>query len=47
MDISELLAFAVKNKASDLHLSASLPPMKLPRNRYLPVLPGPNIAVNR
>ena len=27
MDISELLAFAVKNKASDLHLSASLPPM--------------------
>src|SRR5206468_4264662 len=27
MDISELLAFAVKNKASDLHLSAGLPPM--------------------
>ena len=27
MDISELLAFAVKNKASDLHLSSSLPPM--------------------
>ena len=27
MDISELLAFTVKNKASDLHLSASLPPM--------------------
>ena len=27
MDISELLAFSVKNKASDLHLSASLPPM--------------------
>ncbi|MFS0755475.1 type IV pilus twitching motility protein PilT [Noviherbaspirillum sp. 1P10PC] len=27
MDISELLAFSVKNKASDLHLSAGLPPM--------------------
>ncbi len=27
MDISELLAFIVKNKASDLHLSAGLPPM--------------------
>src|ERR1700709_928406 len=27
MDISELLAFVVKNKASDLHLSAGLPPM--------------------
>lgn len=27
MDISELLAFAVKNKASDLHLSAGMPPM--------------------
>ncbi|MDE3009732.1 MAG: type IV pilus twitching motility protein PilT [Pseudomonadota bacterium] len=27
MDISELLAFAVKNKASDLHLSSGLPPM--------------------
>ncbi|MDB5905655.1 MAG: pilus retraction protein PilT [Betaproteobacteria bacterium] len=27
MDISELLAFTVKNKASDLHLSAGLPPM--------------------
>ena len=27
MDISELLAFGVKNKASDLHLSAGLPPM--------------------
>ncbi|HJV79732.1 MULTISPECIES: type IV pilus twitching motility protein PilT [Oxalobacteraceae] len=27
MDISELLAFAVKNGASDLHLSAGLPPM--------------------
>ena len=27
VDISELLAFAVKNKASDLHLSAGLPPM--------------------
>ena len=27
MDITELLAFAVKNKASDLHLSAGLPPM--------------------
>ena len=27
MDISELLAFSVKNKASDLHLSAVLPPM--------------------
>ncbi len=27
MDIAELLAFAVKNSASDLHLSAGLPPM--------------------
>jgi twitching motility protein PilT len=27
MDISELLAFSVKNKASDLHLSSGLPPM--------------------
>jgi len=27
MDISELLTFAVKNKASDLHLSSGLPPM--------------------
>ena len=27
MDISELLAFTVKNKASDLHISAGLPPM--------------------
>jgi len=27
MDISELLAFSVSNKASDLHLSAGLPPM--------------------
>jgi twitching motility protein PilT len=27
MDITQLLAFAVKNKASDLHLSAGLPPM--------------------
>lgn len=27
MDIAELLAFTVKNKASDLHLSAGLPPM--------------------
>jgi twitching motility protein PilT len=27
MDISELLAFSVKNKASDMHLSAGLPPM--------------------
>jgi len=27
VDITELLAFAVKNKASDLHLSAGLPPM--------------------
>ncbi|MBR0567786.1 type IV pilus twitching motility protein PilT [Azoarcus sp. L1K30] len=27
MDITELLAFAVKNKASDLHLSAGLAPM--------------------
>src|SRR5574340_865848 len=27
MDIAELLAFVVKNKASDLHLSAGLPPM--------------------
>src|SRR5688500_5964533 len=27
MDIAELLAFVVKNKASDLHLSSGLPPM--------------------
>ena len=27
MDISELLAFSVKNSASDLHLSAGQPPM--------------------
>ncbi|MDR2875837.1 MAG: type IV pilus twitching motility protein PilT [Methylobacillus sp.] len=27
MDISELLAFSVKNNASDLHLSAGLPPL--------------------
>lgn len=27
MDIGELLAFRVKNKCSDLHLSAGLPPM--------------------
>src|SRR5512147_379162 len=27
MDITELLAFAVKNRASDLHLSAGLSPM--------------------
>lgn len=27
MDISELLAFSVKNNASDLHLSAGMPPM--------------------
>ncbi len=27
MEITELLAFSVKNKASDLHLSAGLPPM--------------------
>lgn len=27
MDITELLTFTVKNKASDLHLSAGLPPM--------------------
>jgi twitching motility protein PilT len=27
MDITQLLAFAVKNKASDLHLSVGLPPM--------------------
>lgn len=27
MDIKDLLAFAVENKASDLHLSANLPPM--------------------
>jgi len=27
MDITELLAFSVKNKASDLHLSAGLPPV--------------------
>ncbi len=27
MEISELLAFCVKNKASDLHLSAGVPPM--------------------
>jgi len=27
MDISELLAFTVKNKASDLHVAAGEPPM--------------------
>ena len=27
MDITQLLAFSVKNKASDLHLSSGLPPM--------------------
>src|SRR5881398_2932732 len=27
MDIAQLLAFSVKNKASDLHLSAGMPPM--------------------
>ena len=27
MDITELLAFSVKNNASDLHLSAGLQPM--------------------
>ena len=27
MDITELLAFSVQNKASDLHLSAGMPPM--------------------
>lgn len=27
MDITELLAFSVKNRASDLHISAGLPPM--------------------
>ena len=27
MDITELLAFAVKQGASDMHLSAGLPPM--------------------
>lgn len=27
MDITELLAFSVKNKASDLHISAGVPPM--------------------
>ena len=28
MDITELLAFSQKQGASDLHLSAGLPPMK-------------------
>src|SRR4029078_3893261 len=27
LDIAQLLAFAVKNNASDLHLSAGVPPM--------------------
>ena len=27
LDIAQLLAFAVKNHASDLHLSAGVPPM--------------------
>ena len=27
MDITELLAFSVRNKASDLHLSAGMPPL--------------------
>ncbi len=29
VDIAQLLAFAVKNNASDLHLSAGVPPMIL------------------
>ena len=33
MDIGELLAFGVKNGASDLHLSAGLPPMTQGRRR--------------
>src|SRR3981189_3166159 len=32
MDLTELLAFVVKNKASDLHLSPGLPPMIRPRD---------------
>ena len=27
VDVAQLLAFAVKNNASDLHLSAGMPPM--------------------
>ncbi|HRE33090.1 MAG TPA: twitching motility protein PilT, partial [Candidatus Berkiella sp.] len=27
MDMNELLTFSIQNKASDLHLSAGLPPM--------------------
>jgi twitching motility protein PilT len=27
VDVAQLLAFAVKNKASDLHLSSGVPPM--------------------
>ena len=51
MDITELLAFAVKNKASDLHLSAGLPPLirvhgdirriNLPPMSALAILPPP------
>ena len=33
LDIAQLLAFAVKNKASDLHLSAGVPPMIRPLAR--------------
>src|SRR6187551_3575447 len=38
MDIAELLAFSVKNKASDLHLSAGLPPMIRVRGINVPPL---------
>ena len=30
VDIAQLLALAVKNKASDLHLSSGVPPMRGP-----------------
>lgn len=36
MQITDLLAFGVKNKASDLHLSAGLPPMIRVHGRRAP-----------
>lgn len=37
MDITELLAFGVKNKASDIHLSAGMPPILRVGGRMSPV----------
>jgi len=48
MDIAELLAFAVKNNASDLHLSSGLPPMIRVdgdiRRLTLPAIDTPQLA---